>query len=306
MGFSTLLTERNRLQKMAGVPTASNTDIYDSHINDALEMIVAEHDWAFLRNPFTDAFNTEAPYTTGTVSLTKGSTTITGSGALWTTAGFSTSAGRYEIYVGSEVYGVTLSADNAGTLTRAAVATLSGATFTVFRRAYALTARMRSIEAAWVLVTPRWPMKVVDWLEIAVLNSQPPVLGGYPERLAFANIDSNDTSQVLIDPPPSTTQSIYVSGYQEVAALSDTGTAIPLPKKFKPAFHEAADYFMFKWRDDARMDASMKNYRALIGALIVSDDPSGGTLDKGNLSPHFFRFVRRGFGREAPSRSGNP
>ena len=305
MGFSTFATEYNRLQAIAGVPTTSNAARYKEHVNDALEMIVAEHDWAFLRNAYSDAFNTEAPYTTGTVSVTKGSTALTGVSTAWTalTAG---ATGLYEILLGTEVYGVSITDGTNAVLSRAATATFSGSTYTIFKRVYPLSARMRSIEAAWVLVTPRWPLKVADWLEIATLNSQAPVLTAYPERLAFANIDSDDTSRVILDPIPSAIQSIYYSGYQEVAALSADGTAIPLPKKFKPAFHEAADYFMFKWRDDSRTKMSMDAYRDLVQSLIVSDDPSGGTLDKGNLSPHFFRFVRRGFGREAPSRSGNP
>lgn len=303
MGFSTLLAERNRLQGIAGVPTASNTARYDEHVNDAIEKIVAEHDWAFLRNPFSDAFNTEAGYSTGTISTTAGSTTITGTGALWTTAGLATSAGRYEILIGSEVYGVTLGSDNNGTLTRGAVSTLTNVTFRVFRRIYALTARMRSIEAAWVLVTPRWPIEIVDWTMLSVEMSGTPVFGAYPERMAFANIDTADVSQVIVDPPPSQVQSIYFSGFQEVAALTDTGTAIPLPKRFKPAFHELADYFMFKFRDDARSKISMEAYMDMIDRLIKADDPSQGTLDKGNLDPHFFRSRSR---RQAPSRSGNP
>lgn len=303
MGFSTLLAERNRLQTIAGVPITSNTARYDECVNDALERIVAEHDWAFLRNPFTDAFNTEAPYTTGTVTTTAGSTTLTGSGAAWTTAGLSTSAGIYEILLGGEVYGVTLTANNAGTLSRAAARSLSGVTFTIFRRIYPLVARLRSIESAWVLATPRWPLEIVDWTSLAVELSGTPVIGAFPERLAFANIDSSDVSQAYLDPPPSQVQGIYYTGFQEVAALTDTATAIPLPKRFKPAFHELADYFMFKFRDDARSKTSLDTYGDMIDRLIKADDPSQGTLDKGNLDPHFFRS--RG-GRQAPSRSGNP
>ena len=51
-------------------------------INDSIREVVESHDWPHLTKRL--GLRTEAPYSTGTVAATHGSTTITGTGTTWT------------------------------------------------------------------------------------------------------------------------------------------------------------------------------------------------------------------------------
>ena len=90
---------------------------------------------------------TQAEYTTGTVTITQGSTTLTGSSTLWNTANnFSVTnaraGGKFVINGGVEVYEVAaagVSSDTSITLTSAFVqADVSGASYVYFEDEYAL------------------------------------------------------------------------------------------------------------------------------------------------------------------------
>lgn len=94
-------------------------------------------------------FNTTAPYTTGTVSVTEGSTAITGSGTTWdaswkTERAFATDTDlvAYRLASANGTTGGVLDAAYVG-------ATDSGETYKIMRDRYALAADFSDIEYAW-------------------------------------------------------------------------------------------------------------------------------------------------------------
>lgn len=115
---------------------AINTALHDIHIGYGEAM-----SWAERRATLV----TQAQYTTGTLTATKGSTTITGSGTAWNTASsFSINnmraGGKIRINGGTEVYEISsVSNDTSATLTsRFTQTTVSGASYVYFEDEYAL------------------------------------------------------------------------------------------------------------------------------------------------------------------------
>jgi hypothetical protein len=61
--------------------TADGTTQLKAWINDVIRLLATARDWPFFRKPYD--FGLTAPYTTGTVALTNGSATVTGTGTTW-------------------------------------------------------------------------------------------------------------------------------------------------------------------------------------------------------------------------------
>lgn len=85
--YTTLTGARNFLARQLGTSAYSNLDAdTQSRVDDALAMaldqVPREASLPELRRPAT--LSTVGPYSTGTVSVTAGSATVTGSGTLWT------------------------------------------------------------------------------------------------------------------------------------------------------------------------------------------------------------------------------
>ena len=111
-------------------------------INEAMSDLIYVHDWPWRRK--TDVGQTVAPYSTGTVTATLGSTTVTGSGTTWTSA----MVGR-KFRVDGDLDFYTVSAFTSTTsitLADAYVnATVSGSAYEIYQDTYALAADMDRI-----------------------------------------------------------------------------------------------------------------------------------------------------------------
>ncbi len=115
---------------------AANIALHDMHIGFAERMPWAERRATLITQP---------EYTTGTITATKGSTTITGSGTAWNTNNdFSVAnmraGGKLRINGGEEVYEISsVASDTSATLTsKFTQTTVSAATYSYFEDEYAL------------------------------------------------------------------------------------------------------------------------------------------------------------------------
>mgnify|MGYP001576475567 FL=1 len=145
--FSDLYSELlSATRSVTGVTAITNQA--RRYINRALYDIVLgfEHQLPWLER---EAFiRTHAPYTTGTVAVTRGSTTVTGTDTLWTTANaYNENNARVTgkmLLTGSNIYGITtVGSATSITLDERYVADsdlAAGASYTYFEDEYALAA----------------------------------------------------------------------------------------------------------------------------------------------------------------------
>ena len=134
---------QNATRETTGVTATENQA--KRSINVALQDLHLGFDYRYPWAERSAILITQAEYTTGTLTATKGSTTITGSGTAWNTANdFSINnmraGGKIRINSGSEVYEISsIASDTSATLTsRFTQTTVSAASYVYFEDEYAL------------------------------------------------------------------------------------------------------------------------------------------------------------------------
>ena len=116
--------------------SAGEQKLFNAYIEDTLDDMAALKGWAWIQpDPFT--FNTIAPYKTGTVSVTKGSKTVTGTSTLWTA---NVTADLSHFKVGDGAYRVDVVTNNTSIdlIQKFAEATASAQTYSIMQAEYEL------------------------------------------------------------------------------------------------------------------------------------------------------------------------
>lgn len=127
---------REAMSRLAGLQELEAKTLY----SDALRYLYAKHGWRFLLQ--NDILSTEAPYETGTVSVTNGTAAVVGSGTTWSTGW----ANRRIVISGQpQVYDLLVTGATTATLRAGGVnklwpgATDSGLTYRIYRDIYTLS-----------------------------------------------------------------------------------------------------------------------------------------------------------------------
>ena len=172
----------NRVRATTGV-TATNTQA-DRYINSAMQDIHMNYDYRF---PWTERralLRTHAPYTTGTVDVSVGSTTVTGSSTLWNTANSynennARTTGKMLISGGTDIYKITtVTNDTSITLTDRYVASAAAddASYIYFEDEYALASDfLRPLDMQFF--SQAWGVQLVSRLEFRRAFPRPNVSG---------------------------------------------------------------------------------------------------------------------------------
>lgn len=194
-------------------------DMLDGFIADRHSEIVEALAWTRLR---LDAIlETVAPYDTGTVAVTNGSSAVTLTGGTWTTGmtGRSFRAGtRSEFYTFAYVSATT------GTLNRAYEGdTDAAASYRIFKNIYALPANCRILEDDAFANFSLGPLKRLSRAE---LNLSAAARGAYgtPSYWASSMDDSSSPPNLQIELYPVPDRAIGIP-YEYVAEASVPGTA---------------------------------------------------------------------------------
>lgn len=200
MTYGTLRRELTQL-----CPTA-RLDQLDGWIRDRYDEILDSIEWVRRRDETTLTFPAE--YNTGTVAITNGGTTVTGTGTTWTAA----MTGRiFRITGQNDFYVFTYVSSTSGTLDRAfAGDTETEATYRINARVASLPADCRRIETAR-LIDPAWALESHTEHEIA--DRDPALVWyGYPQWIAWSydNASNPPAPQVVIWPMPVDACSIVV------------------------------------------------------------------------------------------------
>ena len=307
--FSDLYTDlQNRVRVTTGVTATENQA--KRYCNIALHDLHVGFDYKLPWAERSSILRTQAQYTTGTLTATKGSTTITGSGTAWNTNNDFTvknmrAGGKIRIGGSRTPYTIdSVSGDTTAVLTTAFVdTTATDTTYTYFEDEYALAADfLRPVDAQ--RFSDEMSIDIIGRTEFRrryPTNSMP------QSRPSVATIidappsgNTTPVRRVRLAPPPSTNVLIpytYITGN---LALSSLGVAqanlsadadepiVPLRYRHVIVFHALYHWYRDK-KDDARSDAAKGEYTDLM--LRIAGDAEVGAV-RPQIRPRMSEYRR--------------
>ena len=245
---------------------------------------------------------THAPYTTGTVSITAGSTTVTGASTLWTTANSynennARTTGKMTVAGGTDIYRITtVTNDTSITLTDRYVASAdaSGATYTYFEDEYALASDfLRPID--YRIFSDATSIALIGRNEWRRRFPRPNISGTPKVATLVDRGVSGDTTfikRVQFYPYPSTAFLIPYAYVTSTLAFSSAGVAatslsgdtdepnMPLGYRHAIVYHALYHWYRDK-RDDARSQEAKAEYTDIM--LRIAGDTDIGAPSKASL-----------------------
>jgi hypothetical protein len=197
-------------------------DLIDGWISDRYTQILDEIPWR--RRELRTIVQTVAPYETGSIALTEGSTAVTGTGTTFT----STHTGaRLYVATRNEVYSFTYVSGTTGTLDRAFEGTTGSYSYKLYRSVIALPAAVRLLQAVTDL--QNGPLGQITRREA---NEEVGVTFGMPVeyRLTYDDASSPPNAQIEVFPAPSEVTSLeieYVADESTFATGTTSNTLLP-------------------------------------------------------------------------------
>lgn len=262
-----------------------NTALLDMHVGFWEKM-----PWAERRATLT----LQAPYSTGTVSISKGSTTLTGSSTEWATANdFSVNnaraGGKITIAGSEEVYEVSsVGSDTSITLASAFIdADVSGETYRYFEDEYALASDyLRPVDIT--SFADNMYIELIGRLDFRRQYPRNSTVGS-PRYATIIDLpfsgDTTPVRKVRFAPPPETNYVIPYSYITSNLAVSSSGTAqaslssdddepiVPLRYRHAIVFHALYHWYR-DHKDDSRSQEAKAEYVDLM-TRVVSDQEIG-------------------------------
>lgn len=307
--YSDLYTDlTNRIRAQTG--SSGPQDVMKRYINSALQDI---HVGAKERMPWVERQSvliTHPSYSTGTVSISQGSTTLTGSGTAWNTANVfgQTNARAYGKLVlngGLEVYEVaSVGGDTSITLaSRFTQDDLSGADYVYFEDEYDLASDfLRVVDFRFFDTARQFRMLPRNDFRSAYVRS---ATAGKPVSCTIADRPPSGSTalvrRVLFDRPTDEAYSVPYSYITKNLVVSSTGTAqeqfsadsdeplLPLP--FRHIIVMRALVWAYRdRRDDSRMQAAWQEFTDL-WLRMVGDHEMGQSRPR--MAPRISSYVSR-------------
>lgn len=280
---STLITD---LQDQVGNLNAAGEAVLLKFVQRAVDRVYQFRRWSWRR--LTDQFTTVAPYTTGTVEATAGSTAVVGTGTTWTDiSGYAT--GTFYIELNSELHLVASITDDTNLVLAAGVDTaVSGATYTIYAPAYALDSALAELTfigtdgQARIKIMP--PGSAYQYSHQAVSQS-------YANFASLAPLDASKNRGILLWPFPSERRVYHYTGYIEPPTLLTT-TDVGTPDDFRDVLEELT---LERWwrRRDNNPERAQGCFRA--GEKMLKDLWAVDPKDTGPYPYRGGRSKRRGF-----------
>lgn len=291
--FVDLYTDlQNRVRVATGVSATENQA--KRYINSALHDMHVGFGEKFPWCERHGVLTLRAPYTTGTVAVTQGSTTLTGTGTAWaTTDGWSVAnvraGGRVVVGGGDEVYEISsVTSDTVAVLATAWVAaTSTSSTYVYFEDEYALASDfLRPID--FQSFDDAAEIKLIGRTEFRRLFPRSNVTGTPTVATITTRAPSGSAAvrkRVRLWKPPATaalipysyvTANVAVSsaGVEATALSSDTDEpAVPLPYRHAIVLRALIWWYRDK-KDDSRLTAVNADWVDLMGR-IAGDQEQG-------------------------------
>jgi hypothetical protein len=228
-------------------------------INEVVDEFRLKSTWSFWFKEST--FRSIAEYTTGTVSATQDSTSITGSGTTWTSA----MTGR-KIRIGNtESYTFTYVGATSGTISPAYVGeSVSDKTYSIFQDLYAVNSDVDTIIDVFDMTNNFYV--ALTTREATQLWQNP----GYAQPLtgrsvAVASYDASNNIQLLLSPPPTSAALYRYNYYKRPTAVTGPNDTPDIPTICHNAIVQGVTWKM------SRDGEHEKDFRRSLEMLKVRD-----------------------------------
>lgn len=261
--MATFLVQQQELAAQMGLdPTNTNVaTLLKRWLNTSQRMILGAFDWPFLRSSNPLEIQTVADLTTGTISTTAGSTTITFSSAPAVSV-----AGRFvQTSSSNDWYRIAshTALSTSATLATAAIYNLTAGTYTVRKIYYSTSSAVDRILQIRQSITPYQLEEYTPERFNAVFPN--PTATGNPLMYMISGKDSSDLWQFMVWPTPNTVINLYVDYLQIVTDLSADADISIIPVKWHTSVMlEGAKMMGYMFLDDARYDEAKMNFGQML------------------------------------------
>jgi len=238
---STLITD---LQDQIGTLDATGQGVLLKFIQRALDRIYQYRRWSWRRH--TDQFTTLAPYETGTVTVSAGSTAVTGSGTTWTDiTGYN--SGTFYIKLNSELHQIASITDATHLVLSAGVDTaVSASSYTIYCPVVELDVTLAELTHIGTYLNPRIDIASPGWNYEVFWGDDS---RSYAQKAALTGLGPNKGRQIVLWPYPSERQVYQYEGFIAAPTLVTT-TDVGCPDDFRDAIEEMTLSLWYRRRDN--------------------------------------------------------
>ena len=226
MAYDTYANIKTAVLAKIGISDDDVADVVKQALNDVLEEICQAHNYSWLYG--NSSFITTKPYSDGTVAVTEGSKTVTGSSTTFTSAmvgrKFYCGNATYEIGAFVSTTEITLSTNYAGD-------TGSGLTYKIYQDEYSLAS---DVEDVLSLRQENYPQRL-EKRDIEYMDKYYPqrTSFGYPSMYSPVGYDSTYYMKIAVYPIPNQARNIYYRYKKRVTEMSaDSDTPI-IPLRYR-------------------------------------------------------------------------
>ncbi len=272
-----------QVQAFIGDKSSGSLTKIKQWLNEGVQDIWIAHDWGFKRD--TLRFNTEPQYTTGTITVAEGSTTLTiVGGSLTGKEGW-----KFCSAIGEPYFRISEVAANGLTATLEAAFTedsLSGAEFVLFKDEYDLGDSVESIEALTLLRSGYPRLDHVDLDFIERFDSVPNEVG---VPLTFSLVASGDTNVwAQLSPIPDAAYPVDVKFMRRPVPMTSDDDVPSLPDAFIPLIVAYAHYKAGLYdKSVTNAQLAWQEYRTGLATKITQMAPR--TSAEFSFKPHGYR-----------------
>ena len=281
---STLITD---LQDQIGSLNAAGQAVLLKFVQRAVDRVYQFRRWSWRR--ITDQFTTTAPYTTGTVSVTAGSTAVTGVDSVWTDiSGYAT--GTFYIELNSELHLISSITDATNLVLAAGVDTaVSGDTYSIYSPVTRLDSTLAELTYIGSDGCPEIQIKAPG---LAYEMNHQITSNPYAYCASLTSLDSSKNRGILLWPFPSERRLYHYTGYIEPPTLLTT-TDVGCPDDFRDVIEELtlARWYRRRDNDEQRADKCFAAGEKLLKELWIVDPKDSSSVP--------FMGGRRNAGRTA-------
>jgi len=276
MAYDTYANIKTAVLEKIGITDTDVETVVKQALNDVLEEICQAHNFSWLYGNLS--FITVKPYETGTVSVTEGSATITGTDTVWVEG----MVGR-KFYCGGATYVVaTFVSTTSMTLTTVyAGDSGSGLTYKIYQDEYSLASDVEDILA---VRQENYPQRLVK-RDIEFMDKYYPLRNsfGYPSMYSIIGYDSTDYIKIAVYPIPNQARNIYYRYKKRVIEMSADNSTPIVPLRYRWVLAKGALYITAKHLEmgGAAQDFE-REYRQGIAQLIKADEKRDERIVKGS------------------------
>jgi len=263
------------IQKVKNITNIDNdevTTLCQDNIDDIQDNEICtniyNHDFSFLTD--YGEINTTPSYTTGTVSVTQDSTTVTGSETSWT----SSMVGRYIKIADDDEYYEISSVDSSTqiTLTSAYIgSTASGQSYTIYKIFYPLASDFKKMKWIKQIVTPKRLIEIPE-ITMAELITDEFDESGEIVGYALSGQDSSGNTLIRFTPIQTTRKRVYYCYEKTLPSINSTGAESLIPSKWHMLFVYKLAEIVFRANDlEGKANDMAMQFERKLQAFIRED-----------------------------------